>query len=129
MAPTRIYVKPLLSLLKETDIPVHALSHITGGGLLENLPGSCPRHCRPHRRRKLETSGGLRLATDPGNVDEHEMHRVLNCGIGMVLVVPADRADQARAHLQAQGETVYRIGDIVARGENDEAVRLENLNE
>ncbi|OBX36772.1 phosphoribosylformylglycinamidine cyclo-ligase [Halomonas elongata] len=57
------------------------------------------------------------------------MHRVLNCGIGMVLVVPADRADQARAHLQALGETVYRIGDIVARGENDDAVRLENLKE
>ncbi|SEM92569.1 phosphoribosylformylglycinamidine cyclo-ligase [Halomonas caseinilytica] len=130
MAPTRIYVKPLLSLLKETDIPVHALSHITGGGLLENLPRVLPEGTAA----RIDAASWKRPAVfdwlqTQGNVDEHEMHRVLNCGIGMVLVVPADRADQARAHLQAQGETVYRIGDIVARGENDEAVRLENLNE
>lgn len=55
------------------------------------------------------------------------MYRVLNCGIGMVVVVPADKADQARAHLQAQGETVYRIGEIIARGDGEEAVQLENL--
>ncbi|MFM9269093.1 phosphoribosylformylglycinamidine cyclo-ligase [Halomonas elongata] len=130
MAPTRIYVKPLLSLLKETDIPVHALSHITGGGLLENLPRVLPEGTAA----RIDVASWKRPAVfdwlqAQGNVDEHEMHRVLNCGIGMVLVVPADRADQARAHLQALGETVYRIGEIVARGENDDAVRLENLNE
>ncbi|CBV42176.1 phosphoribosylformylglycinamidine cyclo-ligase [Halomonas elongata] len=130
MAPTRIYVKPLLSLLKETDIPVHALSHITGGGLLENLPRVLPEGTAA----RIDVASWKRPAVfdwlqAQGNVDEHEMHRVLNCGIGMVLVVPADRADQARAHLQALGETVYRIGDIVARGENDDAVRLENLKE
>ncbi|MDN3523824.1 phosphoribosylformylglycinamidine cyclo-ligase [Halomonas sabkhae] len=130
MAPTRIYVKPLLSLLKETDIPVHALSHITGGGLLENLPRVLPEGAAA----RIDTSSWQRPAVfdwlkQHGNVDEHEMHRVLNCGIGMVLAVPAERADQARAHLQAQGETVHRIGQIVARGEDDEVVQLENLNE
>ncbi|MCW4151155.1 phosphoribosylformylglycinamidine cyclo-ligase [Halomonas sp. 18H] len=129
MAPTRIYVKPLLSLIKDTDIPVHALSHITGGGLLENLPRVLPEGAAA----RIDTSTWQRPAIfdwlqTHGNVAEDEMYRVLNCGIGMVLVVPAHRADQARAHLQAQGETVYRIGEIVARDDHDdEVVQLENL--
>ncbi|MBB3188894.1 phosphoribosylformylglycinamidine cyclo-ligase [Halomonas cerina] len=128
LAPTRIYVKPLLSLLKETDISVHALSHITGGGLLENLPRVLP----DGLGARIDVTSWTRPAVfnwlqQQGNVEEHEMHRVLNCGIGMVLVVPADQADQARAHLQAQGETVHRIGEIVARGEDEEPVQLENL--
>ncbi|CAM3303125.1 phosphoribosylformylglycinamidine cyclo-ligase [Halomonas lysinitropha] len=128
LAPTRIYVKPLLSLLKETDIPVHALSHITGGGLLENLPRVLPETLAA----RIDTSSWTRPAVfdwlqTQGNVDEQEMHRVLNCGIGMVIVVPAEKADQARAHLQALGETVYRIGEITARSNDEEQVQLENL--
>ncbi|MDX1466249.1 MAG: phosphoribosylformylglycinamidine cyclo-ligase, partial [Halomonas sp.] len=111
LAPTRIYVKPLLSLIKETDIPVHALSHITGGGLTENIPRVLPETLGA----RIDAASWTRPAIfdwlkAQGNVDEHEMHRVLNCGIGMVIVVPAEKADQARAHLQAQGETVHRIG-------------------
>lgn len=129
LAPTRIYVKPLLSLIRESDIPVHALSHITGGGLLENLPRVLPEGSVA----RIDTASWQRPAVfdwlqQQGNVDEHEMHRVLNCGIGMVIVVPADGADEARAHLQAMGETVYRIGEIVAEQDADqEQVQLENL--
>ncbi|NIC06011.1 phosphoribosylformylglycinamidine cyclo-ligase [Billgrantia bachuensis] len=128
LAPTRIYVKPLLSLIKESGVAVHALSHITGGGLLENVPRVLPKTLSA----RIDAKSWARPALfdwlqEQGNVAEHEMYRVLNCGIGMVVVVPADQADQARAHLQAQGETVYRIGDIVARGEDEEAVQLENL--
>ncbi|MDR5865592.1 phosphoribosylformylglycinamidine cyclo-ligase [Halomonas koreensis] len=128
LAPTRIYVKPLLSLIKETDVPVHALSHITGGGLTENLPRVLPEGAAA----RVDVASWERPAVfdwlqRQGNVAEDEMYRVLNCGIGMVLAVPADKADQARAHLQGLGETVYRIGEIVARGEDDEAVQLENL--
>ncbi|WP_108444515.1 phosphoribosylformylglycinamidine cyclo-ligase [Halomonas denitrificans] len=128
LAPTKIYVKPLLSLIKETDIPVHALSHITGGGLTENIPRVLPETLGA----RIDAASWTRPAIfdwlkEQGNVDEHEMHRVLNCGIGMVIVVPAEKADQARAHLQAQGETVHRIGVITARGEDDEPVQLENL--
>ncbi|MCL7929088.1 phosphoribosylformylglycinamidine cyclo-ligase [Halomonas llamarensis] len=126
MAPTRIYVKPLLSLMRETDTPVHALSHITGGGLLENLPRVLPEHLAAHidiaSWQRPEVFNWLKTQ---GNVDETEMHRVLNCGIGMVIVVPPAHADKARAHLQAQGETVYTLGNIVAR--EDDAVTLENL--
>ncbi|SEK43960.1 phosphoribosylformylglycinamidine cyclo-ligase [Halomonas daqiaonensis] len=130
LAPTRIYVKPLLSLLKETDTPIHALSHITGGGLLENIPRVLPETLAA----RVDASSWTRPAVfdwlqQQGNVDEHEMHRVLNCGIGMVIVVPAEKADQARAHLQAQGESVRRIGEIIARGDDEEQVKLENVKE
>lgn len=128
MAPTRIYVKSLLSLIKESGVPVHALSHITGGGLIENLPRVLPEGLAA----KVDVASWSRPAVfdwlqQQGNVAEKEMHRVLNCGIGMVVVVPAEKADQARAHLQALGETVYRIGEIVARDGDEEQVRLENL--
>ncbi|MFW3613271.1 phosphoribosylformylglycinamidine cyclo-ligase [Billgrantia antri] len=128
LAPTRIYVKPLLSLFKESGVAVHALSHITGGGLLENVPRVLPETLAA----RIDVNSWTRPALfdwlqQQGNVAEHEMYRVLNCGIGMVVVVPADQADQARAHLQAQGETVYRIGEIIVRSEDEEAVQLENL--
>ncbi|MDN3522295.1 phosphoribosylformylglycinamidine cyclo-ligase [Halomonas ramblicola] len=128
MAPTRIYVKPLLSLIRESGVPVHALSHITGGGLTENLPRVLPEGLAA----RVDVEAWRRPAVfewlkDQGNVAEEEMYRVLNCGIGMVIVVPAEKADQARAHLQAQGEAVYRIGEIVAGTEGGERVVLENL--
>ncbi|MBW6391207.1 phosphoribosylformylglycinamidine cyclo-ligase [Billgrantia antri] len=128
LAPTRIYVKPLLSLIKESGVTVHALSHITGGGLLENVPRVLPETLAA----RIDVNSWTRpelfdWLQQQGNVSEHEMYRVLNCGIGMVVVVPADQADQARAHLQAQGETVYRIGEIIVRSEDEEAVQLENL--
>ncbi|MCE8025596.1 phosphoribosylformylglycinamidine cyclo-ligase [Billgrantia aerodenitrificans] len=128
LAPTRIYVKPLLSLIKESGVAVHALSHITGGGLLENIPRVLPDSLAARIDVKSWTRPALfDWLQQQGNVAEHEMYRVLNCGIGMVVVVPTEKADQARAHLQAQGETVYRIGEIIARGEGEEAVLLENL--
>lgn len=128
MAPTRIYVKPLLSLIRESGVPVHALSHITGGGLTENLPRVLP----DSLAAKVDVNSWARPAVfdwlqEQGNVAEEEMYRVLNCGIGMVVVVPAEKADQARAHLQALGETVYRLGEIVARSGEEAQVRLENL--
>ncbi|SFU31678.1 phosphoribosylformylglycinamidine cyclo-ligase [Halomonas korlensis] len=127
LAPTRIYVKPLLSLIKQSGVPVHALSHITGGGLLENIPRALPQTLAA----RIDTTSWERPAIfdwlqQHGNVDEQEMLRVLNCGIGMVVVVPASHADQAREHLQAQGETVYRIGEIVTRQDDEPHVQLES---
>lgn len=126
MAPTRIYVKSLLSMMRDTDIPVHALSHITGGGLLENIPRVLPDTLAAHvdlaTWQRPEVFNWLQAQ---GNVSETEMHRVLNCGIGMVIVVPQADAERAMSHLQAQGETVYQIGQIIQRQED--AVVLENL--
>ncbi|ALM52331.1 phosphoribosylformylglycinamidine cyclo-ligase [Halomonas huangheensis] len=126
MAPTRIYVKPVLELLRHDDYQIHALSHITGGGLLENLPRVLPENLTAH----VDTGSWQRSAVfdwlqEQGNVEDREMYRVLNCGIGMVMVVPADKADQMRAHLQGQGESVFRIGHIAARQGDEEQVQLE----
>ena len=114
LAPTRIYVKPLLALMR--DLPVKGMAHITGGGLTENVPRVLPegvqarldksRWPRPPVFSWLQSQGG---------VDEDEMHRVFNCGIGMVVIVAPEHADRACLLLAAAGETVHRIGTIVPR--------------
>lgn len=136
LAPTRIYVKPLLSLIRDSDVEVHALSHITGGGLLENVPRILPKHLSA----RIDVAAWQRPAIfdwlqRQGNIAEREMYRVLNCGIGMIVVVSADQAEAAQRHLEAAGEQVTRLGEIVSRagfGEGsdkglEEQVRLENL--
>lgn len=125
MAPTRIYVKSLLELLRSDDYAIHALSHITGGGLLENLPRVLPEGLTAH----VDTSSWQRPAVfnwlqQKGNVAEREMYRVLNCGIGMVLVVPAEQADATVTKLEGLGEQVFRIGQIAPRQGDEEQVQL-----
>ena len=111
MAPTRIYVKPLLKLLETVD--VHAMAHITGGGLVENVPRVLPEGMTAELKRSswpvTPLFGWLQQA---GNVADAEMHRVFNCGIGMIVVVDASQAAQAMDVLSAAGETVYQIGTI-----------------
>jgi phosphoribosylformylglycinamidine cyclo-ligase len=114
MAPTRIYVKPVLALAQE--LRVKGLAHVTGGGLVENVPRILPADVRAVLDRRawplpplfgwLQAQGGLADA---------ELHRVFNCGIGMVAIVPARDADRAARALGAAGETVYRIGEIERR--------------
>ncbi|AEG31365.1 phosphoribosylformylglycinamidine cyclo-ligase [Thiomicrospira cyclica] len=112
MAPTKIYVKSLLELFKTID--VHALSHITGGGLIENLPRVMPEHTCAH----IDSQAWQRPAVfdwlqEQGNVDTIEMHRTFNCGIGMVVVVAADQADVALAKLTELGEQSWLIGEMM----------------
>jgi phosphoribosylformylglycinamidine cyclo-ligase len=120
LEPTRIYVKPVLNLLKK--VPVKGLAHITGGGLVGNVPRILPKKTRAVIRQaawpKPEVFQWLQRA---GNVADGEMHRVFNCGIGMVVVVAAAAAKRAVAALRAAGETVYEIGSIEksAAGEAD----------
>ncbi len=114
LAPTRIYVKPLLELLRR--LPVKGMAHITGGGLLENVPRVLPEGVQA----RLERSAWMRPAIfdwlqETGGIADDEMHRVFNCGIGMVVIVGEDHADQAAEHLAAAGEMVHRIGRIVVR--------------
>jgi len=113
LAPTHIYVKPLLELIDK--ISVHALAHITGGGLLENLPRVLPDGVNAG----VDLNSWQRPAIfdwlqQHGNVEESEMLRTFNCGIGMVVAVAAGDADEATALLEDAGETVYRIGRITA---------------
>ncbi|MCO5118889.1 MAG: phosphoribosylformylglycinamidine cyclo-ligase [Burkholderiaceae bacterium] len=118
MAPTRIYVKPLLGLLGE--LPVKAMAHITGGGLVENVPRVLPAACRADMRADAWPMPPLfDWLRHHGQIADAEMHRVFNCGIGMVLVVAPDDADRAIARLEAGGETAWRIGEVLDRQAGD----------
>ncbi len=113
LKPTRIYVRSVLALLRELD--VGAIAHITGGGLVENLPRVLPRSTR------AELDGAawprpevFRWIEESGQVESREMYRAFNCGIGMTVCVAADQAEDALAVLKAQGEQAQIIGEIRA---------------
>ncbi|MEH6799872.1 MAG: phosphoribosylformylglycinamidine cyclo-ligase [Halopseudomonas sabulinigri] len=128
MAPTRIYVKALLQVIKQTG-NIKAMAHITGGGLLENIPRVLP----ANSRACIDLDSWQRPAVfnwlqEQGNVDETEMHRVLNCGVGMVICVAAEAADDTLKALQDAGEQPWVIGRIEAGEEGGEAVVLQRGN-
>ena len=115
MAPTRIYVKPMLALINA--LPVKGLAHITGGGITENVPRVLPENVKA----VIETSRWQRpelfaWLQREGQVADSEMHRVFNCGIGMVVIVAAEHVQQALHLLHAAGEKALEIGRIEARG-------------
>jgi len=115
MAPTRIYVKPMLALINA--LPVKGLAHITGGGITENVPRVLPENFKA----VIETSRWQRpelfaWLQREGQVADSEMHRVFNCGIGMVVIVAAEHVQQALHLLHAAGEKALEIGRIEARG-------------
>ena len=115
MTPTRIYVKPLLALM--AALPVKGLAHITGGGLTENVPRVLPENVKA----VIEQSSWQRpklfeWLQAEGQVAESEMHRVFNCGIGMVVVVAEEDVQRALRLMRAAGEMALEIGRIEARG-------------
>ena len=117
MAPTRIYVKSVLAALGQHPGAIHALAHITGGGLTENIPRVLPAHLAAHLRRASWPQSELfAWLQRTAGIDDAEMNRTFNHGIGMVAVVAPEAADAVAATLQARGETVYRIGAIAERG-------------
>ena len=126
LAPTRIYVKSLLQLMKTTQ--VNAMSHITGGGLLENIPRVLP----DNSKAVIDVSSWQQPPVFAwlqanGNVDATEMYRTFNCGVGMVICVPAEQAEQALRELKDAGETAFIVGNIAAADAGDEQVELLGL--
>ena len=114
LAPTRIYVKPVLQLMQSID--VKGLAHITGGGIVDNVPRVLTEGLTAHIDGKSWPRPPLfTWLQEQGNVAEAEMLRVFNCGIGMVIIVAAADAESAAAKLHAAGETVWPIGRIAAR--------------
>ena len=122
LAPTRLYVKPLLAALKATD-GIKALAHITGGGFPDNIPRVLP--------EGLGVSLDLAAIPVPpvfgwlaatGNVAEREMLRTFNCGVGMIVVAEAARAAEVEAALKAAGESPVRMGEVVAHSGDEERV-------
>ena len=125
LRPTRIYVKSLLALIKQ--LPVHGLSHITGGGLLENIPRMLPSNTRavidPQRWRMPAIFQWLQQT---GNVAIDEMYRTFNCGVGMVICVAEEHHQQALDFLQHMGEQAWVVGHIEATEGKDKPVLLTN---
>jgi len=114
LEPTRIYVKPLLALMRQ--VKVKGLAHITGGGLVENIPRALPAGVTAVLQKSAWPMPPLfSWLQQHGGVADAEMHRVFNCGIGMTLVVAETDAAAAMRSLTAAGEQVYRIGRIEAR--------------
>lgn len=122
MAPTRIYVKPLLALMNSME--VKGMAHITGGGLVENIPRVLQKHLTAVLKKDAWPMPPLfNWLQKHGNVADSEMHRVFNCGIGMIVIVSKENADVAIAQLISAGETVYRIGEIRQRaGEEPQTI-------
>ena len=123
MAPTRIYVKPLLDLMQA--LPVKGLAHITGGGLTGNIPRVLPDTCAATLQRSAWTWGPLfDWLQSTANIDNAEMYRTFNCGIGMVAVVAPEDAETALARLLAAGETAWKVGEIIERPADGERVTI-----
>lgn len=123
LEPTRIYVKPLLKALREQ--PIHALAHITGGGLLENIPRVLP----DGAKAVIDTGSWpvpsvFKWLQQNGNIDPTEMYRTFNCGVGMVVCVPAETAEATAQLLREEGETVFTIGAIAASDSTTPTVEM-----
>ena len=110
--PTKIYVKSILSLIQ--NLPVHAISHITGGGLLENIPRVLPKHLAANLdQNSWELPQIFKWLQAEGNIDTMEMYRVLNCGVGMVVIVPKALSGEAIDILKSCGENAWLIGEVI----------------
>lgn len=111
LAPTKIYVKSILQLIKHVD--VHAIAHLTGGGFWENIPRVLPDHVRAViNENSWQWPSVFRWLQENGNVDTYEMYRTFNCGVGMVIALPQEDVETALALLAQTGEKAWVIGQI-----------------
>jgi phosphoribosylformylglycinamidine cyclo-ligase len=123
LTPTRIYVRSILNLLK--DFTLNGIAHITGGGLLENVPRVLPKGCLAHiYTDRWERPNLFSVLQQSGNVERDEMYRTFNMGIGMVLVVTENQSEDIIDRLKGLGETAWIIGDIAVCGAGEERVEL-----
>ncbi|MDR2338871.1 MAG: phosphoribosylformylglycinamidine cyclo-ligase [Deltaproteobacteria bacterium] len=121
LEPTKIYVRPVMAALKRHEI--HAMAHVTGGGLTENLPRVLPNGCRAViRKGSWETPGIFGFLRQEGNIAEEEMYRVFNMGIGFVLVVAEAEVDPILTTLGEHGEHAFVIGHVEKQTDSDRLV-------
>ena len=124
LTPTRIYCKPVLAVLAQ--LRIKGMAHITGGGLLENVPRVLPDAVAAViRRDSWQRPAIFDWLQGQGRVADEEMHRVFNCGIGMAVVVAAEDAERAIAAFTQQGEACYAIGTIEARAPGAPGCRVD----
>ena len=123
LTPTRIYVKPVLELLKQVD--AHALSHITGGGFWENIPRVLPESAKAViKGDSWQWPSVFNWLQENGNIETHEMYRTFNCGVGMIIVVPAADVEKSLEILKAAGEDAWHIGEIQDAVAGEEQVEI-----
>ncbi|WGL97156.1 phosphoribosylformylglycinamidine cyclo-ligase [Arsenophonus sp. aPb] len=123
LAPTRIYVKNILALIERLDI--HAIAHITGGGFWENIPRVLPANTQAQiDGASWQWPAIFSWLQQTGNVTTHEMYRTFNCGVGMVIVIPAEEVSGALQLLNQLGENAWLIGEIVASKANELQVTI-----
>ncbi len=129
LAPTKIYVKPLLEIIKENpDKPIKGMIHITGGGFIENIPRVVPNNLTSIiDASSFEFLPIFKWLKEKGNLDSMDMARTFNCGIGMMIICKQEQADNIKSSLQANGETIYKIGHIEKRQENQPKVIINNI--
>lgn len=123
LAPTKIYVKSVLELVENTN--VHAIAHLTGGGFWENIPRVLPENTKAVIDEKSWTWPAIfNWLQEKGNISRYEMYRTFNCGVGMVIAVPAAEAKKAVSLLTQAGESAWVIGKIEALGNGTEQVEI-----
>lgn len=123
LAPTRIYVKNVLELIEKVD--VHAIAHLTGGGFWENIPRVLPDNTRAViDESSPQWPSVFNWLQTAGNVSSHEMYRTFNCGVGMVIALPASEADKAITLLTDKGENAWKIG-IIKASDSEQRVVIE----
>ncbi|MFZ7306749.1 phosphoribosylformylglycinamidine cyclo-ligase [Avibacterium avium] len=121
LAPTKIYVKSILQLIKQ--VPVHAISHLTGGGFWENIPRVLPHNVKAViDESSWQWPAIFNWLQEQGNIDRYEMYRTFNCGVGMIIALPQDQVETALALLQQAGENAWQIGRIESASEGEEQV-------
>jgi len=124
LTPTKIYVEPLLSILK--DLPVHGLAHITGGGIEDNILRIVPGACQISIQAEIwDVPPIFTFLQQAGNVSDAEMRRTFNNGIGMIAIVPADATDDVLQRLEAMNEKAYLIGEIMECTDSSKRVTWE----
>ncbi|HHF4347107.1 TPA: phosphoribosylformylglycinamidine cyclo-ligase [Haemophilus influenzae] len=124
LAPTKIYVKSILQLIKQTE--VHAIAHLTGGGFWENIPRVLP----DNTKAVIDESSWqwpeiFNWLQEKGNISRYEMYRTFNCGVGMVIALPEKEVETALALLEQAGEKAWVIGKIAPLGEGEAQVEIQ----
>jgi len=123
LEPTKIYIKSALKMIAEHDI--HAISHITGGGFWENIPRVLPQGTKAVvEGNSWQWPAIFKWLQEQGNVTTHEMYRTFNCGVGLIVALPADQADAAVKLLQQEGENAWVIGKIAPAQAGEEQVEI-----
>ena len=121
LAPTKIYVKSVLALIKQTE--VHAIAHLTGGGFWENIPRVLPKNTKAViDESSWEWQPVFKWLQEKGNIETYEMYRTFNCGVGMVIALPQSQVETALAILKQSGENAWLIGHIESATDNEPQV-------